>query len=317
MSDINIYNEFAPIKTVVLGIANELYFPDMHPIENETESYWWKKLLNNTVYRLFERKRVPSFITKKYQRELQNFKDVLVSQGVQVIHLDEVHPTQEEPAGLGQMYARDAVFCVGKSMYSGRFQIDMRDKERRGFQTIFETYDNGNSLFKMNQTIPEFLEGGDVMVDYPYVYVGIGKYASNMEGANWLQAHLGDEFKVVPIHLTNEGILHLDCCMTIIGKKLGIIHRPSLEQPLPYPLNEYEFIEVDEEVRHEMGTNVFVIDPQKIVIQKRHTQLAKELTNRGFHVFPIDFTWHARLDGAFRCTTCPIQRENIDNLSKL
>lgn len=310
MPIINIYNEYDPLKTVVLGIANELYFPDMHPIETEAESYWWKKLLNNSVYRLFERKKVPYFITKKYQKELENFEKVLLSQGVQILRLDEVHPKKDEPAGLGQMYARDAVFCVGETMYDGKFQIDMRDKERRGYEIIFQQYDNGKNLVKMDQTVSEFLEGGDVMVDYPYVYVGIGKYASNIEGANWLQKKLGDEFKVVPVHLTNEGILHLDCCMTIIGKKQGIIHRPSLQQPLPYPLNDYDFIEVNEKVRHEMGTNVFVIGPKKIVIQERHKQLGEELKKRGFHVFPVDFTWHARLDGAFRCTTCPIEREN-------
>ncbi|MCQ2011360.1 arginine deiminase family protein [Sporolactobacillus sp. STSJ-5] len=310
MPNIHIVNEYDPLKTVVLGIADKLYFPGTHDIEMEDESAWWKKLLNVLIYRNLERKRVPSFLEKKFQKELRNFEQVLKTQGIEVIHLDEVVPLENESSGLGQMYARDAVFCVGENMIAGNLQIEMRKKERRGFESIFSKYDDGTHVQKLDPQGSAFLEGGDVMVDYPYVYVGIGKYASNMEGAEWLQKFLGSEVKVVPVHLKNEGILHLDCCMTIIGEKTGIIHRPSLEDPLPYPLNTYDFIEVDSKVRHEMGTNVLVLAPDQVVVQKRHKDLQKELQDRGYEVFPLDFTWHTRLDGAFRCTTCPVVREN-------
>ncbi|MCX8132320.1 MAG: arginine deiminase family protein [Clostridia bacterium] len=310
MPNIHINNEYDTLKTVVLGIADKLYFPGAHAIEMEDESAWWKKILNRMIYSTLERKRVPAFLEKKFQKELRDVEEVLKSQGVKVLRLNEVTPQEDEPAGLGQMYARDAVFCVGNYMIAGNLQIEMRRKELRGYEKILKEYDKGTCVQRIDPHNSAFLEGGDVLIDHPYIFVGIGKYASNMEGVKWLQKLLGSKVQVIPVHLQNEGILHLDCCMTIIGEKTGIIHRLSLEDSLPYPLNTYDFIEVDSKVRYEMGTNVLVLATGKIVVQKRHKRLQEELKRRGYQVFPVDFTWHARLDGAFRCATCPVLRES-------
>lgn len=311
MSKIHILNEYDALKTVILGTADQLYFPGTHSIEMEAESSWWKKLLNKLIYANLERRKVPQFIVKKYQEELSNLEIVLKSQGIEVLRLEEVFPSKDESAGLGQMFARDAVMCVDDQMIAGKLQIEMRQKELRGFDKILKKYARIGKVASIDPTGDgqAYLEGGDVMVDYPYVYVGIGKYASNLAGAKWLQELVGDKFQVVPVKLANEGILHLDCCMTIIGEKMGIIHRDSLQNPLPEPLRNYDFIEVDEKTRHEMGTNVLLLGRKKIVVQKRHEALRQALSERGFEVFPINYTWHAMLDGAFRCTTCPIDRE--------
>jgi N-dimethylarginine dimethylaminohydrolase len=103
--------------------------------------------------------------------------------------------------------------------------------------------------------------------------------------------------------------MHLDCCLTIIGPKLAVINKESLKQPLPYPLNEYQFIEVNSKVRKELGTNVLVIDSKTIIVQARHSELQNKLKEKGFKVIRIDFTNHANTHGAFRCATCPIIRE--------
>lgn len=97
--------------------------------------------------------------------------------------------------------------------------------------------------------------------------------------------------------------------MTLIGSGLGIIHRESLVNPLPPPLDTYEFIEVDARTRQELGMNVLVLDPKTIIVQSRHVKLQQNLRERGFRVIPLDFAWHTRLDGAFRCATAPIRRQ--------
>ncbi|WP_195604131.1 dimethylarginine dimethylaminohydrolase family protein [Clostridium tyrobutyricum] len=302
-----IENEYGKLKKVVLGIAPTLYFPGSHEIEMEDESPWWKKVLTKFIYPVLERKKVPDFIVKKYQNELKNLKEVLISHGVEIINPKEVFCRTDETAGLGQMFSRDPVFCIGNHIIAGNLQIEMRRKELRGFSNILSDFQKFRAAGNLNED--SFLEGGDVIVDYPYVYVGIGKYASNEKGLHWLENQVGQELKVIPVYLKNEGILHLDCCMTLIGEKQGIIHPNSLQKPLPYPLNTYNFIEVDDKTRSELGTNVLMLDPTTIIVQKRHKELQQELRSRGFNVIPLDFTWHARLDGAFRCVTCPIYRE--------
>mgnify|MGYP003361894564 FL=1 len=237
--------------------------------------------------------------------------------GVKVHHVDSVTPTKLDPYGMGQMYARDSAMSVGEHFIEGNVQIEMRKIERRGYQRIVAAINDKNQVHTLNQKDKIYLEGGDVIVNYPYVFVGIGKYASNEAGAKWLQSILDKDFeneivdrpwKVVPVYLNDDAILHLDCCMTIIGPKTAIIHKPVLKD-LPKELVDYKFIDIDAKTRKEMGGNVLVIGPKKVIVQKRHTALQEALKNEGYTVIPIVFTWHSLLDGALRCASCPLVRE--------
>jgi len=59
----------------------------------------------------------------------------------------------------------------------------------------------------------------------------------------------------------------------------------------------------------ELATNVFVVSPQTIIINSEHTRIGDELKKYNLNVIPINLTETAKDGGAFRCTTCPIERE--------
>lgn len=304
---VQINNEYQRLREVVLGLATTLYFPDHHDIETEAGQPWWKRTLNHYLYPLIKGRKVPKWLIKKYEKEAEAFIQVLLAHGVKIRRVLPVVPQLNEPLGLGQMFVRDQAFCVGSRLLIGQLKIAMRQKERRGFTDLMAACD-ADQLAQLPVGGEAYLEGGDVVVDWPYVYVGIGQYASNEKGVQWLQGILGGEVTVVPVYLQDRGVLHLDCCLTLIGPQLGIIHRASLSAPLPYPLNTYEFIEVDALTRAQMGTNNLLLDDKTIVVQARHHALQQALKQKGYTVVPVDFTWHARLDGAFRCATCPTHR---------
>lgn len=308
MDKITVMNEYSTLKKVILGIAPAIYFPGTLKSELEKESPWWKRIVNRLLYPLLEGKKVPKFIVRRYQKELQAFKQVLLDHQVDVLHPEEIIPPEKND-GLGQMFSRDPLMGVGNTMIAGSLQIAMRQKELSGLEKIITAVEKaGGNVKRVDPALATFIEGGDVMVDLPYIYVGIGRYASNEAGMKWLAEQLGPAVTVIPVYLKNDGILHLDCCLTLIGDKLGVIHRDSLQKPLPFPLNTYNFIEIDRQVRQQMGTNNFLINPETIVVQKRHKKLQGELKRRGFTVIPLSFSWHAALDGAFRCATCPLIR---------
>lgn len=304
MEHISVHNEWSRLEAVILGISPELYFPAMPPIELEPVNPWWQRALCMIV----KGRRVPAWITRKYAAELETLRNVLLEHGVTVHRPVPITPLAEEPLGLGQMFVRDPMMAVGNTLIVGQLQIEMRRKERRGLDPLLSALAGDNARVVSVSSGDIFLEGGDVIVDLPYVYVGVGKYASTIKGVEWLQSQLGTAVKVVPVTLAVAGILHLDCCMTLIGPRLGIIRRESLINPLPPPLDTYEFIEVDARTRQELGTNVLVLDAKTIIVQSRHVQLQQGLRERGFRVIPLDFSWHARLGGAFRCATAPIRR---------
>lgn len=309
LSKVNIYNEYNTLKEAFVGTANVLYFPDSHEIENEENSTGIAKFLSKWIYPMLKGKKVPNWIAKKYRKEESNLIDVLKEYNVVVHRPDDVIPQVGEPLGLGQMFARDPIISVGNITLNSRLQIPMRQKENRGFTALLDKLSSNGVRVETLIEENSYLEGGDVIVDYPYIFVGQSKYASNEKGIEWLKQVVGSEFEIIRVGITDSSVLHLDCAITIIGKSRVIIHRESLQNPLPYPLSDYQFIEVNEKTAKELGTNILMLNSNTIVVQKRHKMLIENLRKLDYSVIPIDFTWHARLGGSFRCATSPILRE--------
>jgi len=109
-------------------------------------------------------------------------------------------PQQNEEPGLSQVFARDPIIAIGHKVICGQQKLRTLRKEIRGFKSILQNLEkNGVEVLRVpTEQEDTFLEGGDVLVDAPYVYVGVGKLASNRKGADWLQGALGSEFKVIP-----------------------------------------------------------------------------------------------------------------------
>ncbi len=308
MTQLSVHNEWSRLEEVVLGLASELYMPALHPIDLEPINPWWRRVSATLLSTIAQGCRVPGWIQQKYVAELEALQRVLLEHRVTVHRPVPVAPVAEEPPGLGQMFARDPLIAVGGTLIAGSLQIDMRHKEARGLAPFMSSWPSHGTRVLAMTPDDGFLEGGDALIDWPFVYVGVRRYGSNLTGAAWLQRQLRSSVTVIPVPLAVSGILHLDCCMTLIGPRLGIIHREALAAPLPPPLDAYEFIEVDVRAQQELGTNVLVLDPRTIIVQSRHVQLQQRLRARGFRVIPLDFTWHARLGGAFRCATAPLRR---------
>lgn len=85
---INVYNEYGPLKEVIIGDATKLFFPDTHEIEQEEHTAKWKKFVTKHIYTVLRGKKVPNFIAKKFQNELAEFKNILESNGVKVHTVD-------------------------------------------------------------------------------------------------------------------------------------------------------------------------------------------------------------------------------------
>lgn len=308
LSTVHIYSEYDTLKELIVGTANALYFPDSNDIEKEEKATGIIRFLSNRIYPKFKGKKVPDWLSRKYRKEENSLIKVLEEHKVVVHRPSDVIPLPDEPLGLGQMYVRDPVISVGNHSLNSRLQTPMRWKENRGFNKLLaKLAANGINVL----TPPDentYLEGGDVIVDHPYIFIGQGKYASNEKGIEWLKQIVGQEFQIVPVHIADSSVLHLDCAMTIIGKGRGIIHRSTLQHPLPPPLQAYDFIEVNEKTAKQLGTNVLMLTPTTIIVQKRHKALIKKLKAKGYHVIPLKFTWHAILGGSFRCATSPLNR---------
>lgn len=73
--------------------------------------------------------------------------------------------------------------------------------------------------------------------------------------------------------------------------------------------SRYKFIPVLEEELLDLGTNVFMVNPETIFSPTHNKRINEELKKVGFNVVELDYTEPINLGGSFRCTTLPLVRD--------
>lgn len=309
---LDIRNEWGVLREVVLGDATTMLVPARGRAVSSERLPPWAWLLELALDVFLKGRRVPEWIRRRYECELAGLLRALSQHGVTVHRPRPVVPRADEPAGLTQMFARDPIIVVGERLIVARHRERVLRKETRGFEGVIERLRAaGCPVVIMDREAPPgaYLEGGDVLVDLPFVFVGIGRRASNEAGAEWLQQVLGSSVRVVPVELADPHAFHLDTCLTLLGPRQGIVYRDALQSPLPAPLHEYRLIDVPRRVYLQVGVNVLSLSPTTVCIQRRHAAvLGQRLVDNGFDIVPVAFNWHALAGGGLRCATHPLRR---------
>lgn len=281
--EINITNEYDKLKSVIVASAN--YFdPNTLALNNETIKYYSdnnKKIDKNKIL-----------------SEQDKFWTLLKKIEINILVASNVDGAK------GQMFTRDLAFVIGNKFFISNMKKENRKKAINGWTKIIEQI-NPKDIVNVPSNI--FLEGGDVIIDNKTVYVGISE-RTTMEGVKFLKKTLGSEYQVIPLKLKPK-FLHLDVVFTIINPNLALIYKDALEDESYKLLEKYEKIEITKEEQFELATNVFVIERNKIIMNSSHKRIQKILQDKGLEIITLDISETAKLGGAFRCTTCPVNRE--------
>ncbi len=280
---IQINNEYECLKKVVVASAN-YYDPTNLAINNETIKYFAEKGGAPTKEALLE--------------EQKNFWETLRNHNVEVLEAQLVEGAK------GQMFTRDLAFVIGDKFFISNMRKENRATAIKGWEPIISKIDK-TKIIKVPSDI--YLEGGDVLVDNKTVFVGISE-RTNIEGVQFLKETLGSDYTVIPLQLKPK-FLHLDVVFTIINPNLALIYKEGMEEDSYEQLEKYQKIEINQKEQFELGTNVFVVKPQTIIMNKNHTRIQKELEKLHLTVIPLEMTETAKDGGAFRCTTCPLERK--------
>ena len=303
-------NEWATLCEVVVGTAERMFAPPPGQVIPREYLPWWGKFLDSFLGRLRLGLAVPEWIRRRFERESLKLTEMLAARGVRVVRPDVVTPCPGEPPGLTQVFARDPIVVVGDTVIRCYQRLEVLRKELRGYDSLLEQLEARS--VRVARVPPEesiYLEGGDVLVDLPNVFVGVGTRATNARGVEWLQRTLGTGVHVVPVPLTDPRAFHLDTCLCLIGPRLGIVYRGALVHPLPSPLDEYSLIEVDARTYRQVGVNVLCPGPQTVILQRRHRYtLGVALRERGIETIEMELRWHTLSGGGFRCATHPLSR---------
>ena len=316
---IGVHHEWGRLREVVVGLGPRDDFVIFYE-----DSMRWVTPPFDEVYRRHAGKRlieVDAALAERIERQVDALADLLSREGIVVHRPQRLHGRSRTflaPNGEGaQIFPRDGMIVIGSHLIEASLKIQCRQRERFGLRPIIETaVRTGGARWSSvpfgspDTTEGPFLEGGDVLLNGREIYVGISGCASDQKGADWLQALLGPDYRVIPIEL-QPNVLHLDCALALVRPGLAICCPEKLPKGLPPTLREWEVIAVTPEEASRLATNVLVLDEGRIVVDADNVRITDELRKRRLEVLTIPFDGPITTGGGLRCAHHPLVRESF------
>ena len=295
-------DETSKLKSVIIGIANSSGgIPDLKD--------------------LYDPKSIENLISGNYPlerdmiKELDNFSNVLVKYGIEVYRPDLIKD-------CNQIFVRDIGFVIDEFFFKSNI-LPNRAKEFKGIESILDKFSEKIII------LPEYIhiEGGDLLYHDNHIFIG---YYNKEDYSKLITArtnrHALEYFKdffsnkkikgfQLNKSLNNplENILHLDCCLQIVGKNKAIIYPQAFENKDDYKwlvsfFGSDNIFEISDKEMYEMNSNVLSINSRTVVSQPVFKRLNDWLVKKGLTVERVDLSEISKQEGLFRCSSLPLVR---------
>jgi len=304
MLELNIKNETATLKAVILGTAKS-----NGAIPNPEECYDPKSLQH--------------VLAGTYPKEQDMILEMEAVAAIFKKHDIKVF-RPEIIEDYNQIFSRDIAFVIDNKLIKANILPD-REKEYLAINHVLNQINPQNII---QLPVECHVEGGDVMPWNEYIFVGTytgDDYAdfitarTNVEAVNELQKLFPHKIvKAFELRKSNtnakENALHLDCCFQPIGKDKAILHKNGFlnESEYEWLLNYFgkeNVFEITKEEMYNMNSNIFSISEQIIISEQNFTRLNTWLRKNGFIVEEVPYAEIAKQEGLLRCSTMPLIRE--------
>ncbi len=311
------HHEWGQLREVVIGISPAEDFVVFHePSQRWLTSDGAAFCRAHAGQRLID---VAPERAKRIEGQVDALAELVARQGV-TVHRPERLKGEERtfmaPNGEGaQLFPRDGMIVVGHHVIDASLRLKCRQRERFGLRPIIQqvVQQRGARWSSVPLGSPgcvdgPFLEGGDTLLNGYEIYVGISGCASDLAGADWLQALLGDRYRVIPVALRSN-VLHLDCAMALVKPGLLIYCPQKLIDGLPMSLRDWDKIEVSVEEATLLATNCLVLEEGHAIVDADNARVIDELKRRKVEVIPLPFDGPIATGGGLRCAHHPLLRE--------
>ena len=303
MIEVKVDNEYSALKSVILGLAEDMGDPPKVFDVYDPRSLYHIK--NNSY---------PSEVDVK--KDVESFYKILIKHNVDVLRPDNIK-------NCNQVFARDLGFTISNIFFQSNI-VPNREEELVGVSGIINNLDAG--VVKL----PDYMhiEGGDVVIHNDKLFIGtysgedyseLITARTNQESISYLEKMIpSKEIMSINIKKSNtdvfENVLHLDCCFQPIGKRKAIIcpdsfvNKSDVEYLIGYFGKKNTYLSYGQEA-YMLISNQLVISPEVIVSDKRFNKINTWLEKNDFHVEKISYENVSKMSGLFRCSTLPLLRE--------
>jgi glycine amidinotransferase len=346
MSTVNSWNEWDPLKEVIVGTARGAceigYEPALSPYSSAT------------IETGSGARPIPQSLIDDAERQLDGFAKRLEGLGIKVRRPDPVDhsiaiktPDWEAPGGHASACPRDLLLVVGDEIIEAPMGQRGRYFEFRAYRSLIKEYfQNGarwttapkplmpDGLYHKPTLEPFDYARGPVLTEFEPAFdaacfMRFGRdifwqpdMVSNDFGAAWLQRHLGPEFRIHRIAFREPLPTHIDTTLVPIRPGLVLTNpaRPCLDNSLnvfiengwrivPAPPSVRTGRSPARDVSNWISLNILMLDERTAVVEEAETPMIDLLRTLGVDVVACPFDRVYGFGGGFHCCTADIRRE--------
>jgi len=303
---LNTYNEWDPLREVVVGTADFANWPSDDPVfARESEKTTWTETPVPSGP-------VPDWIIDEANHDLDILANTIEQYGA-VVHRPKAMDFQK----LGGMYnycPRDRLLIYGNSIVDPAMMYPCRDMEVEALEQIIYRAD---TVYRMPRNEGMILDAANILrLNDSMLY--LESASGNQKAAGWLK----HKFPDVNVEICNfySGV-HIDSTIVPLREGLVLVNASRVNMDnLPRVFDSWEVVWIDDVVVEQgfyqypyaskwIALNMLVLDPYTVVADKNQSKLIKILESYNFTVIPLELRHSRTLGGGFHCVTLDLVRQ--------
>ena len=302
---ISSYNEWDPLKKIVVGSATHANWPTDDPVfaQEGSKTSWTETPVPSGP--------VPEHIVEEANIDLELLSNALESMGVEVLRPSEMDFVQY--GGMYNYCPRDRLLVYGDTVVDCNMMYPCRDME---IEALWEVTRMAGQVIKMPRDQGLILDAANVC-RLGDTWLFLESASGNRAAYDWLC----QQFPDVKIELCNfySGV-HIDSTITPLREGLVLLNGSRVnESNCPQALADWDKIYIDQVVPQDfyqypyaskwIALNMLVVDPETVIVDAHQDQLIKTLLSHNFNVIPMTLRHSRTLGGGFHCVTLDLVRE--------
>ena len=303
---ISSYNEWNPLKKIVVGVATDANWPVNDPVfSKESEKTTWKETP-------VPRGPVPQRIIDEANEDLDSLATTLMSLGVEVVRPDPLNFQAHD--GLYNYCPRDRLLVFGDTVIDPPMMYPCRDMELQCYHDILKDA----NVVHMPRDQGLVLDAANILRLGPNKLLYLESASGNKAAYYWLLANLPTN---TSIELCNfySGV-HIDS--TIVPLREGLVmlnasrvnfdnvprvfdgwHKIWVNDVVPQGFHEYPY------ASKWIAMNMLVVNPNLVICDRNQPELIRTLKSYKFEVIPLELRHSRTLGGGFHCVTLDLVRD--------
>jgi len=302
---IHSYNEWDPLRSVVVGRADHANWPVNDPVFRlESEHTLWKETPVPSGP-------VPDWIIAEANEDLEQLVGVLKSLNVEVFRPDDFNFQAHD--GMYNYCPRDRLLVYGDTIVNPAMMYPCRDMELQCYHDVVDAA--ANYLFMPRHEGMTLDAANIARLNDKWIY--LESSSGNRAAYVWMCKH----FPTVDIELVNfySGV-HIDSTIVPLREGLVLVNGSRVTpENLPRTLCDWEVIycnHVEEQGFFQypyaskwIALNMLVVNPHTVIVDKDQPMLIDFLEKNQFTVVPMQLRHSRTLGGGFHCVTLDLHRE--------